>query len=326
MEIRSLEQSEKIDSFIQKIPHCPVLQSTLWAAVQQKEGRPFLYIGIYNDAEDLVGIALLIEYPLPFCKTYWYSPRPIIDPAHVQNYSTYIKKRLNKKCVLFWKIEGITKLPTAPAECTVANAHPLQYQETFVIDITKPQDELLCAMKPKTRYNIRLAEKKAVHIRWSKNVEDVDVFYNLLSHTAKRQHIAIHSKDHYRNIVDILGKKNAAELAIATYHNTPIAANLLTFFGDTATYLHGGSEDVHREKMAPYLLQWESIREARRRGCLWYDMGGCATAGWKRNAWAGITRFKAGFGGELHRFGETYDVVFNKPWYRLYKWVQQIKK
>ncbi|MFH1712710.1 MAG: peptidoglycan bridge formation glycyltransferase FemA/FemB family protein, partial [Candidatus Jacksonbacteria bacterium] len=170
-------------------------------------------------------------------------------------------------------------------------------------------------MKPKTRYNIRLARKKAVQVRWSKNAADINIFYDLLTATARRQKIKIHPKIHYQNILKILGDKNTAALAIAEFDKKPVAANLVTFFGDTAAYLHGGTDDSYRSLMAPYLLQWEAILEAKRRGCKYYDLGGCAVTTGKIDPWAGITRFKAGFGGELKQFGPAYDIVFNRAWH-----------
>ena len=124
---------------------------------------------------------------------------------------------------------------------------------------------------------------------------------------------------HYKNILSIFAKENAAALGIAYYEDKPIAANLVTFYGDAATYLHGGTEHSHRNLMAPYLLQWETIQEAKQRGLHWYDLGGAAVTRGKIKEWAGITRFKEGFGGTLTDMGETYDVVFNRAWYALYK-------
>lgn len=130
---------------------------------------------------------------------------------------------------------------------------------------------------------------------------------------------------HYKNILSIFAKENAAALGIAYYEDTPIAANMVTFYGDTATYLHGGTKHSYHNLMAPYLLQWEAIREAKRRGYPYYDFGGCAVTKGKVTQWAGITRFKEGFGGVCADMGETYDVIFQKKWYWLYKTGQRIK-
>src|SRR3989338_4698541 len=126
-----------------------------------------------------------------------------------------------------------------------SKGQPLQYSETFLKDLTQTENELLKNMKQKTRYNIGLARKKNVTIRWSQNSAGIPLFYKLLKETANRQKIAIHKIQHYKNILSIFGAKNAAALGIAYYEDTPIAANLVTFYGDAATYLHGGTEHSH---------------------------------------------------------------------------------
>jgi lipid II:glycine glycyltransferase (peptidoglycan interpeptide bridge formation enzyme) len=156
-------------------------------------------------------------------------------------------------------------------------------------------------------------------VRWSTDITDVKIFYGLLTQTARRQKIKIHPKTHYKNILKILGKQDVAALVIAEFSGKAIAANLITFFGDTAVYLHGGTNDKYHSMMSPHLLQWETILEASRRGCRYYDLGGCAVKIGKIDQWIGMTRFKAGFGGKLFQFGDTYDLVFNKKWYWLYQ-------
>ncbi len=287
----------------------PLLQSFLWAQVQEAAGRRVFYI------EN----CLIIKYTLPFGKSWLYSPRPIIkNEEKLNELAREAAQIARKEKAMFWKIEGIQD-NFQIFNFQFSKGQPLQYRETFLVDLTQTENELLKNMKQKTRYNINLGLKKGVTTRWSKNLEDIPIFYSLLKETAKRQGITIHSENHYRNILEILGKQNVAELIIASYKNTPIAANLVTFYGDTATYLHGGTDHFHHNLMAPYLLQWETIQEAKRRGLRWYDLGGCAVTRGKIKEWAGITRFKEGFGGELADMGKTYDVVFNRAWYALYK-------
>lgn len=293
-----------------------LLQSPLWARVRESDGHKIFY----------TGQCLLIKHTLPFGLSWLYSPRPAIrDEEQLKPLIQSVAAIAKRENAVFWKIEGIDPLLLPLHKGEIQRGCPLQPPQTFLLDLSPSENKLLARMKEKTRYNIRLAKKKGVTERWSKDLNDVDVFYRLLRKTAKRQKIGIHSEEHYRNIVKILGKENAAAIIFAYYQNQPIAANLVTFFSDTATYLHGGADHQYRSLMAPYLLQWEAIREAQKRGCHYYDFGGCAITRGKINEWAGITRFKEGFGGELFDFWETYDVVFKRRWYWLYKLWNRLK-
>lgn len=296
-----------------------LLQSSLWASVQQAAGRSVFTLG-ENDQH------LIIKHSLPFGRCWFYSPRLDVSAADFPALVNAAAALARKEKAIFWKVELLNSWVRASSphpetrterltQHLIKNSHPLQYPETFLLDLNTNSDQLLAAMKPKTRYNIKLAEKHGVTVNWS---TDVEVFYDLLTQTASRQKIGLHSKKHYEDIIKILGAADAAAIIIAYYKNEPIAANLVTFYGDTATYLHGGTNDAHKAVMAPYLLQWESMLEAQRRGLRWYDLGGCAVTTGKIDHWSGITRFKAGFGGDLHQFGETFDVVFDKTWYKLY--------
>lgn len=282
---------------------------------------------------------LVIQRPLPFGKSWLYSPRPEIKAEEqFAEIDREIAKIARKGGVIFWKIEGVPELRITDkkqnrarsdgffnSQYLIRDAQSLQYPETFVIDLSQTEDQLLKKMKQKTRYNIGLSQKRGITVRWSKNLEDIPLFYDLLRETANRQHIAIHPMNHYKSILSIFGRENAAALAFAYYQNKPIAANLVIFYGDTATYLHGGTDGEYHRLMSPYLLQWETMREAKQRGLRWYDLGGCAATKGRIKKWAGITRFKEGFGGELTAMGETYDVVFEREWYWLYKQGNRLK-
>ncbi len=186
---------------------------------------------------------------------------------------------------------------------------------TQILDISGSEDEILKNMKPKTRYNIRLAEKKGVKVKVSDNV---DVFYELLEKTAKREKgYSPHIKDYYLKMIKNLKDNNFAHIFIAEHDDEPLAGILVSFYGDTAIYLHGGFNDLKRNFMAPYLCQWEAIKYAKSQGCKYYDFWGVAESNDPLDPWAGITRFKEGFGGEKVIFTGTYDIVINKFWYNI---------
>lgn len=235
--------------------------------------------------------------------------------------------------------------------------HDMQPMEAFVVDITKSEEELLAGMKSKTRYNVRLAEKKGVRVFQSIDEKYRRAFVELVTGTADRKGIVPHPRTYYEKMLGVLLGERAT-LFVAEHEGDILGVNLMVFFGDTATYLHGGSADVKREYMAPFLLQWEAMKDAKRRGCTRYDFGGVKTGckmqdarcrmsdakdqrqetgdkeqknGSKNHAslimhhtsgdWAGITRFKTGFSPSTAPtvFPGCHDIVLSPSRYFLYQ-------
>ena len=208
----------------------------------------------------------------------------------------------------------------------IKKTKPIQPQHTLILDITKSEEEILARMKQKTRYNIRLAERKGVKIKKisQPNDQEIQTFLNLSSQTSKRDKFQIHPKEYYQKMLKILGANSMAGLFLAEYQNKIIAANIIIFFSDKAVYSHGASSDSHREAMAPYLLHWEQIKEAKKLGCQSYDFWGIEKI--KNNGqrtmnknWTGITRFKKGFGGEEISYPKSYDIIFDPVKYWIYR-------
>jgi lipid II:glycine glycyltransferase (peptidoglycan interpeptide bridge formation enzyme) len=125
-------------------------------------------------------------------------------------------------------------------------------------------------------------------------------------------------------MIDFKEKKEGnfkISLYLVYYKNQVIAGNIVSFFGDTVTYVHGASSYEHRRVMAPYLLQWQVIKKAKEKGYRHYDFYGI-----DEEKWPGITRFKKGFGGEGIKYPGTYDLILNKKWYYVYKTLRYIRR
>ena len=258
------------------------LQSKQWADFQKSLGRKVWFL------DNL----LVIKYNLPFDKSYLYSPR-----CGLFNLEK-IKEIAKKENSIFFKIEPLGKVKG------FRKSHDLQPRKTLILDLVK--EDLLEKMHSKTRYNIKLAEKKGVVIKKGK-FED---FWRLTCKTTKRDNFKSHPKDYYKKMLNIPG----VELFAAEYKGKVIVCNIVMFFEKQAIYLHGASDYSFRNVMAPFLLQWKQILEARKRKCEIYDFRGI-----DEKKWPGITRFKKGFNGQEVISPGAYDFVFNPLWYFIYK-------
>ncbi|MFH1225759.1 MAG: peptidoglycan bridge formation glycyltransferase FemA/FemB family protein [bacterium] len=295
------------------------LQSDRWANFQEELGRK-----VWRFA----GEAIVIKYPLPFGLGYLYCPR---GPIKVnKELIDRLKDLAKKENIIFLRIEP-------PAEIDLkkfgfVETAPVQPKNTLILDLQKSEEELLNGFHQKTRYNIRLAEKKGVKV---KIINDIEIFCELMKQTVARDNFSSHPKNYYLKLVE----SKLAKMFVAEFGGQIMAANLMVFFGDTATYLHGASADEGRNLMAPHLLQWAAIKEAKKQGYKYYDFWGVAPAAspasrdkqagrpvnQPNHPWAGVTRFKEGFGGERVNYVGAWDLPVKKIWYIIYRMIKKLK-
>lgn len=326
MDVRPLDDQTALDRLIRRQPLNPFLQTWAWGRFQSAYGRRIWRLGAW-DASDLVGAALVIEHRLVLGKTYLYCPRgPLaatavvfgellqaIKKLGIETGAMYVKADPGKYAFSFGQIPGF-----APGSA-------LQPGQTLLIDTVQPRSELLAAMHQKTRYNIRLAEKKGVTVRWSTNDEDFQTFLALIRQTYARQEIRLHPDEYYQMLFSTLRSARMCELAVAEYQGTVLAANLVIWHGLTVTYLHGGSAETRKDLMAPHLLQWRTIEQAHQRGCTSYDLWGIAPDNRSRHKWSGVTRFKKGFGGHVEVFPTALNAVLQPSWYTAYRLAKRMR-
>ncbi|MCE1195596.1 peptidoglycan bridge formation glycyltransferase FemA/FemB family protein [bacterium] len=236
---------------------------------------------------------------------------------------------------LTWDRDGAAGRALAEAlgrhDCLLRRGSAVQVPDTVILDLRRPEEELLAAMKPKWRYNIRLAEKKGVEVA-REGAEALEIFYALYLETAKRDGIAIHPLSYYRRLFDTPRDlpAGAAPLAtaessatdgpsansgssvtdlsvwVARHEGKPIAAIITLFHGGRATYLYGASSGEKRNLMPAYALQWKAIEAAKAAGCADYDFFGIPPDDSPDHPMAGLYLFKTGFGGDIvHRVGSV---------------------
>jgi lipid II:glycine glycyltransferase (peptidoglycan interpeptide bridge formation enzyme) len=201
----------------------------------------------------------------------------------------------------------------------------VQFRNTVTIDLTPDETILLDRMKQKTRYNIRLAERKGVTIRLGTEA-DISMLYKMYAETSVRDGFTIREEQYYQTVLrtylanpsDQPNSLPTVKLLIAEVNCEPVAALILFIFAGKAWYLYGMSRTEHREKMPNYLLQWEAIRIAKQAGCLSYDLWGAPDRFDETDPMWGVYRFKEGLGGEVIQYVGAWDYLVNPLLYRLY--------
>jgi lipid II:glycine glycyltransferase (peptidoglycan interpeptide bridge formation enzyme) len=209
-------------------------------------------------------------------------------------------------------------------------AADIQPADTVLIGLNQDDSALLAAMKEKCRYNIRLSARKGVTVRRAGEAE-LGVFYRLFEETAKRDGLAIHSAEYYAALFTLAKETGGprpieVRLYIAAHEGEDLAAIITLFRGDEAVYLYGASSNNKRNLMAPYLLQWTAMKDARDFGCKRYDLFGIPPSEDPAHPMAGLYRFKTGFGGAIvHRSG-SWDYAYRPPARALFTLAEALRK
>jgi lipid II:glycine glycyltransferase (peptidoglycan interpeptide bridge formation enzyme) len=201
-------------------------------------------------------------------------------------------------------------------------AGDMQPPDTVIVDITPPLEQVLASMKSKTRYNVRLSDKKGVKVSEGGS-DDLDHWYALYEETSSRDRIAIHSRAYYKGLFQVSqsypGVKPTVKLLLARHEEELLAGNIVVFWKSRAAYLYGASSGEKRNLMPTYALQWEAIRMAREAGCTSYDLYGVPPLPDPGHPMFGLYQFKTGFSDYLIERWGTWDLPFRPLLYSLYR-------
>ncbi|MCL4374443.1 aminoacyltransferase [Patescibacteria group bacterium] len=295
------------------------LQSWQWGEARRATGVEVLRLTTGTD------VFQLSLHPLPYLG--WkvgYLPRSVFPTQPVV---AFLQDYAKKNRVIFIKIEPYafrSRLTIGDLQLR-PSPHPLFPDWTQILDISPNEETLLKRFKPKTRYNIRLAQKKGVTVKEESNDRGFAIFSDLYFATCRRQRYFGHTPRYHRIVWDGL-KPDIAHILIAYYHDEPLAAYQLWKFKDRFYYVYGGSSDKYRNLMATNLLMWEAIKLGKRLGAGTLDMWGSLAPHYDQgDPWAGFTRFKAGYGTEFVRTVGSYDLVINPLLYIFYNLVDKLR-
>jgi lipid II:glycine glycyltransferase (peptidoglycan interpeptide bridge formation enzyme) len=283
-----------------------LLQSVAWSEVKAGTGWGTRRFTLVDDAGARQGVAQVLIRRLPLGVTIAYAPRgPLVDPPLLPDAIVALRAALaTERCAsLLCDPEvnaddglratldrsGITRSPVY-----------VQPRRTLLMDLSKDPEELLGAMKKKTRQYIHKAERGAVV---TEETKDLDRFLAVLRLVGARDHFALHSREYFTTLVGALGE--GAHILMARVGDQDAGAMLLARIGDRAWELYGGWSGAHAEARPFYLLKWRSMLRMRALGAKRYDMWGLSdradtkTNGGSADALAGVENFKLGFGGEI---------------------------
>lgn len=323
--IREVKESEK-DQYNKVVSH--IIQSWEWGEFRKKTGVIVKRMGEFK-GEKMTSAWQVTFHKVPYLpyRVGYFPKGDMPNTAIVESLSLIGKEEK----AAFIKIEPnviVDSLSSIDNRLEklglVRSKKPMFTKYNFLIDLTRSEDKLLAGMHPKTRYNIKVAQKKGVEVYESTDDRDFEIYLKLYFETTKRQRYFGHTPHYHRLAWNILKDAGMARLLIARYqppgtsYQIPLVAWMLFNFNDTMYYPYGGSSDEHKEVMASNLVAWEAIRLGKKMGLktldLWGALGPNADP---KDPWHGFHRFKAGYGPRHVEYVGSYDLVLKPALYEV---------
>jgi len=338
--------AESWDKILRGFPNSHILQSWEWGEVKSKFGWEMEPLSWGKNPANPEAVGLLLQRRIRFARLFsslkiFYLPRgPILDWNNRELVKTVLEdleKKTAKRGTIFLKMDPEVILgdgiPGSSEERKfsigeairnelksrgwIYSASQIQYKNTAWLDLSGSEEDWFNRMKPKSRYNLRLSEKKGVVIRKG-SVKDLHLLYQMFAETSVRDSFTIRNENYYQSVWSLFMKRNMAIALIAEYQGFPIAGLLLFLLGSRAWYLFGMSTGQNRDLMPNYLLQWEAMQEAKKAGCTIYDLWGAPDEFDASDPMWGVYRFKEGLGAKVVRTLGAWDYTSHSALYTWY--------
>lgn len=321
--IREIDKKHVWESFLDTQQFTSHFQSWNWVAFERSLGGVFETFGMYRK-DKLVGL-LPVKHIHAKRGHYLQLRRgPIFDFDREDlwvSFFSFIKKKAQKEGYWFVRVSPLilqdrelqyADIFSRLQECPM---HDVDGEITWVLDLSQTEEQILQNMRKNTRYYIRRAERDGVKIFKTQDSKYLDDFWEIYADTVKRQQWSAYSKEYLKKEFSSFVEDDQIELYLAKYKEKYIAGSMIVYYKNQAIYHHSGTLSEYSKVPASYLIQWEAIREAKRRGLEWYNffgvsplvMEGGEFKAQSGHPWEGLTFFKLGFGGQVQQFIHAKD-------------------
>lgn len=327
MDLRILEENDKT-SYNKLVTH--VMQSWEWGQFRQKLGTPITRYGIFENNK-LVTAFTISFHKIPLTNFFvGYLPK---GPFPDSTLAKALAQIATDRHCAFIKLEPNIRVDENLQRTSKIDKHfrpsskPLFTKYNFVLDLTPSEQTLLSNLNQKTRYNVRLAEKKGVTVTEDNSPQAFKEFLKLYFDTTRRQGFFGHNEHYHQTVFQTMIDSKMAHLLIARYNDKPLSSWLLLEFQDTLYYPYGGSSVEHKDVMANNLIAWHAIRLGQKLKLKSFDMwGSLGPNPDPTDSYIGFHRFKSGFGGKLVEYIGTFDLIQNQFLYALFTNIDKATK
>lgn len=324
MKIKEINDKEIWEKFLLSCQEKTFLQSWDWGEFSRTMGEKIWRLGIF-DLDTLVAV-VLVEKKITKRGTFLLVPHGPVIAKTAKGTLKVLTERLKEiarnENAAFLRINPVLQRNEENTDIFKSLGYreaPLQMhpEASWKLDITPDQETLLAQMRKTTRYLIRQAQKNEnIRISQSSDIKDVELFSKFHDQVSQRQRFVPFSLGYLQKEFSAFIKDDAVRLFFSHHNNEIAAGSFVIFWSGIGFYHHAISVPKYAKFSTPYLLQWEAIKEAKRRGCQLYDFWGFIDPVLQPNhPWAGPTLFKMGFGGQAHQYVKTQDLPLGKKYW-----------
>lgn len=323
LEVRAITDKDQWELFMSSQAERTFLNSWNWGEFCQAMGKKIWRIGIF-ERDECIGAALVSRVISKRGTYLLIQHGPSIKISNLlSEFTSFLRNLAQLEGCSFIRINPLLEASKEYYQFLAsygfrnAPMHANAYESTWKLDLIPSEEELFQNMRKTTRYLIRQTLKnKDIEIVKSVVPDDAKIFHELITKAAGKQHFTPFSKEFVENEFKVFSKENDALWIFGRYRGEPAACALIIFWSEIAFYHQAASDPLYAKLSIPYLIQWEAIKEAKKRGCTWYDCWGFTDPQqYPNHPWAGPTLFKMGFGGEKREYVKTQDLPLNwKYW------------
>ncbi|WP_162560163.1 lipid II:glycine glycyltransferase FemX [Methylotetracoccus oryzae] len=324
------KRKQSWDDFVAWEPCAGFMQSSWWSDFMVSAGWDHFGM-VLRDRGTIVGGATIWRWAYDAESCFYFVPEgpvlmqadSIADQAQAfQAFMDFIdeKRRHDSSVVSHLRIEPPWEsLPTFVHGFREVGEYFHVPRDTLLIDLTHSDTDILAQMKPKGRYNVAVARKHGVVIVEDASEQGVIDFCEMQTEMCERKGIKGQGSDYYQRLIPLLARTGQGGVYFAEYQGIRLAAAVVIIFGNVATYLYGASRATQRNVMAPYLLHFHIMREAKARGCEIYDLFGISPRHEAESGWTSFSEFKRKLGGREMSWVPSLDHVYDSLAYARYR-------
>ncbi len=330
---RTVENKQEWEFFLNKRQEANFLHSWYFGEFHELLGKTAIRTGFYNN-DKLIGVMLSIVENAKRGRYLTIPGGPILDWKNEIFVKAFIEEI--KKIAILNNCVFVRVRPQLISDNFSKNlfkkygfinsAMHLHAELTSQLDIMKTDTELLENMRKTTRYEIKKGEKDGIKITQTSNLKNIRQFYKLQIQTSKRQKFVPFSYEYLYEQFKVFARNNMALLYSAILNKKLLAQAFVIFYGKEAVYHYGASTEEGRKYPGAYLIEWQAIKEAKRRGMTRYNFWGVSPINKPNHRFHGLSIFKRGFGGEDVEYLHAQDLIINYPKYLLNYAVETIRK
>lgn len=342
-ELRQLEDSSLWNSFVENfptlqngVPRVTFVQSYEWISFQRSLGNECFPFAWFDDSNNIVAVAAAVLVRAKRGSYLYIRNGPVLDwdnKVLMHQCINDLKTAAKKIGVWFIRLSPLTETEINLKNSVNDPMHDVEALDTWIVDVRKSEEELLSMTKKKHRYDIRKSiqpepEGAGLESEIRTDVSAIDIFYDLLSDTIRRQGWNAYSKEYIRKEFEAFSNQNKASIIFAKKDGKYIAGGVFIHFANQTFYHYGASLSEYNKIPGPYRVIWEAIRLSKEKNISFVNLWGVSPEDKPKHPWFGLSRFKRKFPGFEQKWSHSKDIPLS-PFYwftNLYDRIDKTRK